>query len=199
MWWTRWYPDGLIRFVPNLVSFARLMLVPVVLHQIWMRHYGWALVWCAVAGLSDGLDGFLARRLNAISRTGAYLDPLADKFLLGGTYLTLGLDRAIPWWLMAVVFGRDALMLLILAGAILFTGIRDFSPSIWGKISTAIQIITALMILFIRTVGYSDTLRLLEKMLIVLTVAATSWSAIHYSWRGIAMLRAGEGKNAPVV
>jgi cardiolipin synthase len=188
---TRWYPDQLIRLVPNLISLARLALVPVVLHAIWMRQYEWALLWCALAGLSDGLDGFLARRLNAISRAGAYLDPLADKLLLSGIYLTLGLDRAIPWWLTAVVFGRDVLMLLFIAAAILFTKIRDFKPTFWGKLSTAIQIVTALMLLLGRATALGPLARSLEDALVALTVAATSWSAIHYAGSGLGMLRAG--------
>jgi cardiolipin synthase len=179
----------LIRLLPNLISLARLILVPVVLRAIWNRDYEWALVWCAFAGLSDGLDGFLARRLHAISRTGAYLDPLADKLLLSGIYLTLGVDRVIPWWLTAVVFGRDLLMLLFLLYAILFTRIRDFKPSIWGKLSTAIQIAAALVILLVHANRWGQFPRFFEVPMIALTVAATSWSAIHYAWVGIRMLQ----------
>lgn len=142
-------------------------------------------MWCGVAGLSDGLDGFLARRLEAQTRAGAYLDPIADKLLLSGVYLTLGITGAIPWWLTAVVFGRDALMLLFLAGALLFTTIRDFPPTIWGKISTAVQIVTALVVLMNR----ASILALPERPFIWTTVLATTWSAAHYSWVGIRLLQ----------
>ncbi len=180
----------MIRHLPNLISLLRLVLVPLVLHAIWVREYQWALVWCAVAGVSDGLDGFLARRLRATSRTGAYLDPLADKLLLSGVYLTLGLSGAVPWWLTAVVFGRDVLMLIFLAGAILFTPVRDFKPTIWGKISTAVQIVTALVILLDRSRYFGEFSPLFEKSAIVLTVIATSWSATHYGWVGLEILKA---------
>ena len=180
----------MIRLLPNLISLARLVLVPVILRAIWNRQYEWALVWCAVAGVSDGLDGFLARRLRATSRTGAYLDPIADKLLLSGVYLTLGLDRAIPWWLTAVVFGRDFLMLAFLAYAILFTRIRNFKPTLWGKLSTAIQIATALVILLSRAGAWGRFTWFFETPMIALTIAATAWSAIHYSWVGIGMLQA---------
>jgi cardiolipin synthase len=178
----------LIRLLPNLISLARLVLVPVVLRAIWLREYEWALVWCAVAGFSDGLDGFLARRLRATSRLGAYLDPVADKLLLSGIYLTLGLDRVIPWWLTAVVFGRDALMLLAIGFAMRFTHIRDFAPTFWGKLSTSIQIVTALVVLVDRTGFFGQSTRILEETMIALTVVGTGWSAIHYTFRGLRML-----------
>lgn len=174
----------MIRALPNLISLARLLLVPVVLFAIHQRDYGWALVWCAAAGLSDGLDGFLARRLKAQTRAGAYLDPIADKLLLSGVYLTFGVTGVIPWWLTVVVFGRDALMLLFLAGAILFTDIRHFPPSLWGKISTAIQIVTALAILMNR----ASLITVVERPFIIATVAASCWSAVHYSLLGKRML-----------
>jgi cardiolipin synthase (CMP-forming) len=178
----------LIRALPNLISLARIFLVPIILLAIWERRYESALMWCAVAGLSDGLDGFLARRLNAQTRAGAYLDPIADKLLLSGVYLTLGLAGVIPWWLTAVVFGRDALMLLFIAGAMLFTTIRQFPPTLWGKVSTAVQIVTALAILLDRS-NWMDLPQALEYLLIILTVAATSWSALHYTWIGVRKVR----------
>jgi cardiolipin synthase (CMP-forming) len=184
----------LSRALPNLISLARLLLVPVVLLAIWEHRYERALVWCAIAGLSDGLDGFLARRLNAQTRLGAYLDPVADKLLLSGVYLTLGLDGVIPWWLTAVVFGRDGLMLVFLAAALLFTNLREFRPTIWGKISTAVQILTALVILVSRS-DLVDVPRAVEFPFVVLTVVATGWSALHYAWVGLRMWR---GKPAGV-
>lgn len=183
----------MIRALPNLVSLLRLFLVPLALAAIWNRQYERALGWCFIAGISDGLDGFLARRLHAQSRFGAYLDPLADKLLLSGVYLTLGVDRAIPWWLVAVVFGRDALMLIFLALLILFTRHRDFPPSIWGKISTAIQIVTALVILLRRSGLLFEIPGHLELFFMLLTVTATGWSAIHYLWRGLGIVRPERG------
>ena len=111
----------MIRTLPNLISVARLSLVPVILILIWGRRYEWAVVWCFVAGVSDGLDGYLARRFRATSRAGAYLDPIADKLLLSGTYLVLGIDRVIPWWLTALVLGRGLFILICVGFAMLFT------------------------------------------------------------------------------
>lgn len=184
----------MIRALPNLISLARLLLVPAVLLAIWERRYAHALAWCAVAGLSDGLDGFLARRLNAQTRLGAYLDPIADKLLLSGVFLMLGLTAEIPWWLTAIVFGRDALMLLFIGAAMLFTSIRDFPPTLWGKLSTAVQIATALLILVNRS-GLAGPWRGAEWPFIHLTVIATVWSAIHYGWVGLEKLRAPAGSS----
>lgn len=116
----------MLRHLPNLISLARIGLVPFALRSIWLREYEWALLWISIAGLSDFLDGFLARRLKAASPAGAYLDPIADKLLLSGAYLVLGWDRVIPLWLTALVFGRDALMLLFIGFALLQTNVRRF-------------------------------------------------------------------------
>jgi cardiolipin synthase len=170
--------------------------VPVILLLIWNRRYEWALVWCFAAGLSDGLDGYLARRLHATSRAGAYLDPVADKLLLSGTYLVLGIDRVIPWWLTALVFGRDLLILSFVGFAMLLTSVRGFQPTFWGKLSTAVQILTALVILLGRATLWGDFPRMMERPMIALTVAATGWSAVHYGWTGIRLLQAGSARPA---
>ncbi len=170
--------------LPNLISLARLCLVPVVLLAIWHRQYERALVWCFIAAATDALDGFLARRLHAESRLGAYLDPVGDKVLLSGIFLTLGFDHAIPLWLPLIVVARDALILSYVAWAFLFTEIREFEPSVWGKASTAIQILTALVMLLARAKLFGPVPSLLEPPLIGLTVLAAVWTAIHYSWVG---------------
>lgn len=163
--------------------------MPFALRAIWDREYHWALLWCLIAGASDFLDGFLARRLRVTSPAGAYLDPMADKLLLSGVYLMLGYDRMIPWWLTAVVFGRDALMLIFFAIALLFTKVRQFPPTLWGKLSTALQIVTALIILLSGFMYFGPGERGMKTALIAGTVAATVWSALDYSRIGVRMLR----------
>src|SRR5258708_11757370 len=115
---THWYPDGVplppvaaqlrVKHLPNILSLARILVAPYLFVLLWRREYGLALVVMFLTGISDGLDGFLARRLNAHSKVGAMLDPIGDKVLLSGSFLILGLDRAIPGWLMWLVLGRDA-------------------------------------------------------------------------------------------
>jgi cardiolipin synthase len=179
----------LIRSLPNLLSLTRLCLVPAVLYYIWNRQYQTALIWGLVASATDALDGFLARVLNAQTRFGAYLDPVADKLLLSGVYLFLALRGAIPWWLAVVVFGRDALMLLAIGCLVVFTKLREFPPSMWGKLSTAAQILTALLVLLTQAGWLGRFPHLLERPFMFFTAAATSWSAVHYFWRGRRMLR----------
>jgi cardiolipin synthase (CMP-forming) len=178
----------LISQIPNLISVFRLCLVPVVLRLIWTREYEWALLWCAIAGASDAVDGFLARRLRATSRAGAYLDPSADKLLLSGAYFVFGYNRVIPWWVTAVVFGRDAIMLLFFAVAFSFTPLRQFPPTVWGKLSTVIQIFTALAILLMGIVSLGPSEYTVRNVFLGVTVAATLWSAIDYFRIGAGML-----------
>lgn len=178
----------MIRALPNLVSLTRLFLAPYILSEIRNQHYDWALLWCLVAGVTDALDGFLARRLHAESRLGAYLDPIGDKLLLSGTFLVLWLNGVTPRWLTALVFGRDLLILLFAAGAMLFTRIRDFAPTLWGKVSTTIQILAALIFLVAQT-GWGSAAGWLISPAVFAVALGTGWSAVHYVWTGLQIVR----------
>jgi cardiolipin synthase len=167
-----------VKHLPNLLSLARLLLAPYLFWELWRREYGVALAVIAIAGVTDALDGLLARRLNAASRLGSYLDPIADKVLLSGAFLTLALDGAMETWLAVLVLGRDVGILLFAAGAFLFTkSVRRFPPSIWGKASTAAQILFVLA-LVMHFVGYADLV--VVTILKWLAVALTVWSGIDY-------------------
>jgi cardiolipin synthase (CMP-forming) len=121
-------------------------LAPFVFVLLIEREYRTVLVLFAIAGLTDFLDGLAARRFGSASRMGAALDPLADKVLLSGTFLTLALTGAIETWVAVVVLGRDVLILAA-AGVLYFTkSRRSFPPSTWGKISTVVQIVFVLVI-----------------------------------------------------
>jgi cardiolipin synthase len=183
----------LLRQIPNLLTLSRLILVPVVLHAIWVQNFGWALLWCAVAGATDALDGFLARRLQARSRIGAYMDPVADKLLLSGSYLVFGLKGIIPLWITAIVFGRDLLILAFAGFAFLLTSSRDFPPTIWGKLSTIVQIGAVLTVLVSGLLNWG---RPLVSFALACVVLATSWSAIHYSFLAVRMIRSTRAPGA---
>ncbi len=116
------------------------------------------------------------------TRLGAYLDPIADKILLSVIYISLGVVGALPWWMVAIVFGRDVLILAMAAYGLLFTSIRKFPPSVWGKISTFFQISAALMVMCARA-GIPAPVNLS----IWLMVAATLWSGFDYARRGIVL------------
>ncbi len=108
---------------------------------MWHREYGAVLAWFVFCGVTDGLDGWIARRWNAQSRLGAMLDPIGDKLLLSGSFLVLALDGAMAKWLAALVLGRDVVILLFAAGVLLLSKKKvDFPPSWWGKSSTVAQI-----------------------------------------------------------
>jgi cardiolipin synthase len=176
-----------LKHVPNLLSAARLLLGPFLFWVIWRREYGGALALILVAGITDGLDGLFARRWRAASRLGAFLDPIADKVLLSGTFLTLALDGAIEPWLAVLVLGRDAGILLFAGAAMLFTPTRrSFPPSIWGKISTVVQIAFILAVLG-HFIGYVNLP--LVGALKWLTVALAVWSGLDYLRRALTQPR----------
>jgi cardiolipin synthase len=184
------YAGTLIRYLPNIVSLLRLGLAPVIFRAIWLREYERALLWVLVAGLTDALDGMLARRLKAASRVGAYLDPIADKVLLSGIYFMLGYDRVIPMWVTAVVLGRDVLMLVFIGLVVVLTPVRSFPPTVWGKLSTLVQIVAAFLVLLNGVMYFGPNERWIRMGLYVATTATTAGSAVVYLRIGIGMLRA---------
>jgi cardiolipin synthase len=130
-----------LKYLPNILSFARLILAPYIFYLMWQREYGAVLIWFVISGITDGLDGWIARKWHAESRLGAMLDPIGDKLLLSGSFLVLALDGAIAKWLAALVLGRDLIILLFAAAILLWSKRKAaFPPSWWGKSSTVAQI-----------------------------------------------------------
>jgi cardiolipin synthase len=174
--------------LPNLFTLARVVLTPFILLAILNHRPVTALALFAAAAATDGIDGYLARRLRAATPAGAYLDPIADKLLLSGVYLVLAVTGTLPWWLVAVIFGRDLLILSSSGVALLVTQLRAFPPSVWGKASTALQILTAVAFLA-RNAAETPLLATLSTALIWPTAALTVWSGVHYAWRGVRLVR----------
>ncbi len=170
--------------LPNLFTLARLVLAPFIASDILHTRYARAILLLFAAGLTDVIDGFLARRFQTSTRVGAYFDPIADKILLSVIYISLGLAGAMPWWMVAVVFGRDFLILAMAAYGLLFTSLRKFPPSVWGKISTFFQIAAALVVMGARAGIPAPVAPALYCMLV-----ATVVSGLHYIWRGLGMLK----------
>jgi cardiolipin synthase len=176
----------------NVLTLVRVVLAPLVVRAILAREFGPALVLFLIAGATDGLDGLAARRLKTQTRFGAYLDPIADKLLLSASFLAFGICGAVPWWLVALIFGRDLLILAMAGLALLFTRHRQFSPSVWGKISTFCQIAAALAVL---AHGASLSMTFSPEPLLWVAAAATAWSGAGYVWRGVIIAR----EHAPAV
>ncbi|HEV8146205.1 MAG TPA: CDP-alcohol phosphatidyltransferase family protein [Bryobacteraceae bacterium] len=167
-----------MKHVPNILSIARILAAPFLFVLLWRRQYERALIVMLLTGITDGLDGWIARRWSAQSRLGAILDPIADKLLLSGSFLVLALDRAIPAWLAWLVLGRDALILLFAAAVLLFTKTRrEFPPTWWGKASTVCQICFVLAVL-LHFIGFAPLW--LVDLGIWLTAALTSVSFADY-------------------
>jgi cardiolipin synthase (CMP-forming) len=175
--------------IPNLLSLARLALAPFVFRAITSAEQTQALGLFACAAVTDGLDGMLARRFRQITPIGAYLDPIADKILLSGAYVSLAVVGSVPWWLVIVIFGRDVFLLASSGVVLVFTEFREFRPSIWGKASTFVQIACAVAWMTHNAVN-SPAILALARGLIWPTAAITIWSGLHYSWRGWRLVRA---------
>ena len=173
--------QGRIWTVPNQITFLRLGFLPFFLILIAYEHYGWALAVLVVAGLSDGIDGLLARKLNQRSSLGAYLDPIADKLLLSSSFVILAFKKKIAWWLTIMVLSRDVLLLTVAIVIILISGYRAFPPSIIGKCTTAFQII--LVFAVVLAAAYpNEQLASLNRFLIYMVTALTVVSGFHYSF-----------------
>jgi cardiolipin synthase (CMP-forming) len=166
-----------LKRIPNLLTAARLLAAPYILYLLWTGSFRTALVWFAIASATDVLDGYLARRFQAGSRLGALLDPVADKVLLSGSFLALGLKSVIPFSLTIFVLGRDLMILAFAIVALARSTHRDFPPSVWGKASTAAQITYVLF-----AVGHEAGLAPLAVVMILgwITFVLTIWSGIDY-------------------
>lgn len=168
------------RDIPNAITVARLLLVPPIVLCLLSDRYGLALVLFVVAGVSDALDGFLAKRFGWTSRLGGLLDPIADKLLLVSCYLALTWQGLLPLWLTALVIGRD---LVILAGAILYNALIErveAAPSVISKLNTLSQLLLVVAVLFnygaqVLPAGWLD-------VLIYAVLATTVLSGIDYVW-----------------
>jgi cardiolipin synthase len=165
----------------NLLTALRLGLAPLTIRSILRQQHDAALMLFVGAALTDGLDGFLARRLGCMTQLGAYLDPLADKLLLSGTYLALAVISSVPVWFVVLVFGRDLLILVGAAAIFLLTKRRRFPPSLWGKVSTFFQVFYAVAVLVGNAMPWASP-GWLRPAILWPAALATAWSGLHYAW-----------------
>jgi cardiolipin synthase len=165
----------------NLLTFFRFGLVPFVIRAILDGHHTLALALFAAAAFTDVLDGAVARRFRLATPAGAWLDPIADKCLISGVFLALAGAGTVPWWLVGIVFGRDFYILAGVAIVMLLTPVRKFPPSIWGKASTFVQVLTVVAWMA-GSVGPA-------RAMLWPCAAFTIWSGIHYTCRTIRLLR----------
>lgn len=150
--------------VPNLLTVFRMVLIPVFVSLLFYQRFLLALAVFAVAGVTDGLDGLLARRFNQKSQLGTILDPIADKLMLVTAFIVLSMRSVfpqpvpshlpIPFWVTVAVISRDVFILVGAAAINVVTGFRGFRPSMLGKINTVIQITAIGIIMFAASVPY---------------------------------------------
>jgi cardiolipin synthase len=172
---------GRIWTVPNQITLLRLGFLPFFLILIAYEHYRWALLVLVVSGLSDGIDGLLARSLNQRSALGAYLDPIADKLLLSSSFVLLAFKKELAWWLTILVLSRDVLILIVAVVILLISGYRPFPPSVYGKLTTAAEII--LVFLVVLGAAYPDYhISILIRVSIYAVTMLSIVSGFHYSF-----------------
>ncbi|MBI3668304.1 MAG: CDP-alcohol phosphatidyltransferase family protein [Acidobacteria bacterium] len=171
---------GRILTVPNQLTFLRLGFLPFFIILVKYDRYAWALAILSLAALTDGLDGLLARRLDQKTALGAYIDPIADKLLLSSSFFILALKGKIHWWLTILVLSRDVLILTTAVVILLVVGYRPFPPSIFGKLTTAVQILLVFAVIS-AAVFHSPSLDLLRRVFVYLVAGFTVLSGFHYS------------------
>lgn len=167
--------------VPNQLTILRMASAPLLVVLVLSREFVWALVVYVVAGLTDLLDGLIARLGHQRTTLGAFLDPIADKVLLSSTFVVLtwasDLHARIPAWLTVTTLSRDAIIVISVAVVNLTLGSRVFYPSLLGKLTTVCQVVTAGVVLLLNAL--TDQFPLLPS-LFQLTLAITVASAFHY-------------------
>jgi cardiolipin synthase len=171
--------------VANQLTILRLFLIPAFVILVVYGLQGWALVTFAVAGLTDGLDGLVARWTNQRTTLGAWLDPAADKLLLVTTFIVLslpglGLVNRFPLWLTILIISRDIVIVVTVAIVTLGVGPRTFRPSIYGKIATATYIVAAVVVMFFNYLGQTSPL---VDVGVYACLVITVVSGVHYMAR----------------
>ena len=164
---------------PNQLTLLRMMFVPFVIIKLVEGHYSTALILFVLAGMSDGLDGLLARTLKQQTVLGQYLDPIADKLLLSTMFLVLSILHKIPWKFTVLVFSRDLTILLVSALLYAIAGLRDFRPSIFGKANTFAQVAAVFFVLLME-INKSRWVAIARLTFLRATFAFTIISAMHY-------------------
>jgi cardiolipin synthase len=181
-----------LRQLPNLFTLIRLFASPVLAWLLLRGQFREALGLVLLAGVTDWLDGFSARKLRITNAAGVFLDPMADKVMLVTLFVVLAAIHLISGWMLALVLGRD---LVIVTGAGLlraFRGYHRFLPSILGKVSTFFQIVLVFLVLTRAAYPYRF-LYWLEMLAVVLCAIFTALSGLDYVRRGIEMTRRPQG------
>jgi cardiolipin synthase len=167
-----------MRHIPNLICLVRIILVWPIVTAIWLEDYLLALGLVAVAAVSDGLDGYLAKRFSWTSELGKFLDPLADKLLLVAVFIVCSWMALLPWWLAAAAIARDVMIGL---GALLFRvlyGPLRGKPTVLSKLNTGMQLAVVLGVVLNAATGFPP--REMLDVLVLATFVSTLISGADY-------------------
>lgn len=182
--------------IPNILTFMRMGLIPVFVSLVYYGYSKWALAVFLIAGISDGVDGFLARKFKQESELGTIIDPIADKLLMTVAFVILTLPNVlpptrhlpIPFWVTASVIGRDILIISVAAAINIITGFRGFQPSFWGKVSTLVQVIGISLVMLAAVTGYTFFLPTTYFIIVLLVVI----SGVHYVFQVASLMKQEE-------
>lgn len=178
--------------IPNSLTILRILLIPVFIGFMTYRQYGYALAALLCAGVTDALDGLVARMTNQQTRLGEILDPLADKLLLTSAFLTLAALHLVPSWVVILVVSRDVILMLGTVVAHVTNVSIDIRPTVLGKGTTLCQLTYVLMVVAMiwRGVKIGALLPLL-----VVMVSFTLASGFHYLYRGYRLTHVNSSSN----
>lgn len=164
--------------IPNFITVARLLCVPAIVYAMLLGEIGFAFTLFLLAGLSDGVDGFIARHFDQRSELGAYLDPVADKLLLVSVFIMLGFLEELPLWLVVMVVSRDVLIVAAVVVSSLMHQPVAMNPIFVSKANTALQIALALLVL--AELSFAVSIGDLREILIAVVTVLTVLSAAAY-------------------
>jgi cardiolipin synthase len=170
--------------IANQLTLLRMLLIPAFVILVVYGYFGWALVVFITAGITDALDGVIARRSGQKTSLGAWLDPMADKLLLVTTFVVLtlpnlNLANRLPIWLTVLIISRDIGIILTVAIVNLAIGRRTFKPSMYGKVATATYIVTAVVAMLF---NYLRMQSVVVDLFVYASLTITLISAFHYIW-----------------
>jgi cardiolipin synthase (CMP-forming) len=170
-----------LRAAPNILTLLRICLAPFLVAAVLENRFKLGFILFAVAGLTDALDGLLARALKQRTVLGEYLDPVADKLLLSTLFLVLLHEGLMPVRVTVLVFGRDVCILIVSAILYAVAGRRDFHPSVFGKINTLAQVLAVAVVILHQWIQAAWVVAL-RTFALWATMIFTVVSGLHYAW-----------------
>jgi len=174
--------------IPNTLTVLRIIFVPVIVILLMQGEFFKALIIFTLSGITDGLDGFLARILHQQTVLGAYLDPIADKALMVSCFITLSIKHVIPGWLSVIVVSRDCIILIGIAVLAIMSISFQIKPTMISKMTTFFQLLTIFTVLALHTLSLATESAMILMGLYIVTSGLTIASGLNYIVKGIGFI-----------